>query len=202
MFEEALLTAVFVWQESAVNEVRRLSELNHAGIVLASDWRRGGAHWLKMIFGARGLWPLICGITPMSQQIGLEMNTKPENRWELLEELAAAHDSMLTQLTSKLKTHWGHDPRQRSIEIAAFLLTHPQVRRFVIIDDENMRQDFAQRMIWTREDDIFTPALAAAAQQQLSQDAPLQDLLPKLDPHELEIVRKACSLSSELFCSY
>ena len=109
---------------------------------------------------------------------------------------------MLTQLTSKLKTHWGHDPRQRSVEIAAFLLTHPQVRRFVIIDDENMRQDFAQRMIWTREDDIFTPALAAAAQQQLSQDAPLQDLLPKLDPHELEIVRKACSLSSELFCSY
>lgn len=57
VFEEALLTAVFVWQESAVNEVRRLSELNHAGIVLASDWRRGGAHWLKIIFGARGLWP-------------------------------------------------------------------------------------------------------------------------------------------------
>ncbi|MDR1792375.1 MAG: hypothetical protein LBR36_02885 [Bacteroidales bacterium] len=113
---------VYDWDKEAVAELKRILETTGASIVISSDWRqRKTIDILTNFFRIYGLADYIYDYTP-------DLDYGTIKKFKQTEEYSKYHE-------------W------RSIEIAEYLKAHPQITKWVAIDDLNLAEDFPNNAV-------------------------------------------------------
>lgn len=187
-----LLAAVYDWDKQAVCLLKRLLEETNAGIVVSSNWRRMSANALTLFLSLHDIENRLSGATI------LDHNHYHPDRDAILRELSTPSycqffEEIEQALQSLLDVNFLDS---RAMEIYIYLLVHPEIESFVVIDDLKMSEYFPQNAVQTvglfSEDDFFKAKTILTKSSDLS-------LLDKLPAHFREKAKMAQEISDQVF---
>lgn len=116
------VTAVYYdWEDSAVNELRRILDTTGAKIVLSSSWKENGFECMRDLMHIYDLHDYLVDFTP-TIEYGRHL--------EVIKEL---------QLPERTDI--------RSVEILSYLHDHPEVKYYVVIDDIPLGKDLGEHFV-------------------------------------------------------
>jgi len=109
------------WDKNAVGELKRVLDITGAKIVLSSNWRTGiMVDYTPFLLRMHDLQKYLYGYTP-EFVVGRHAGTKPEYE----------------------------NIRYRAVEILEYLRTHPHIKNWVAVDDENLSKDLPNHFVMT-----------------------------------------------------
>lgn len=197
MFEHSafvydLLATVYDWEKPAVSRYKKLlTDHDDAGIVMSSSWRRMGAQAITLFLSLHGIENRLSGATLVDYRY------YDREKEKLYSEYDRPKDKFLDDFQDSLEQILNLSYVEiRAAEIYSYLLTHPEIESFVVIDDIDLSKYFTKNAVVTGH--IFTEEDYVKARSILDKPADLS-LLEKI-PEDLRKQAKTMQdLSDQVF---